>query len=182
MVRIEEKEKLQLEYDLYEVGNVSSTDRVATCLNVNLEEVDVARSFVDLEKRRNRRRRFISSKLGKYADTLGYYKPLTFDFDDAELDKKCEFLGIYYDQLNDIRSEINDDNFQELYRFMSFTRKKNRDIRVMIEQRRECWKNGNKDGEQQLPDAQAAMEVFREWFSETLPKVSCVERVEKVKK
>lgn len=182
MKDIKEKEKIQLEYDLYEVGKVSSAGRVAGILNVNLEEVDVARSYIDLEKKRNRRRRFISSKLGKHAERFGYSKPLLYDLDDVELDKKREYLDIYYEQLNDIRSEINEDNFQELYRFMSFTRKKNRDFRVVVEQRREMWKNGTATEAYHLPDTREAVEVFGEWFSETLPKVSYVEKVEKVKK
>lgn len=182
MKYVKEKEALQLEYDLYEVANVESAGKVAGTFNINLEEVDVARSFVDLEKRRNRRRRFISSKLGKHAARFGYYKPLVYDFDDVELDKKREFLDIYYNQLNDIRSEINDDNFQELYRLMSFARRKNRDIRVMIEQRREGWKTGGAAEASGFPNARSAMEAFEEWFSETLPKASYVERVEKVKK
>ena len=52
MKDIKEKEKIQLEYDLYEVGKVSSAGRVAGILNVNLEEVDVARSYIDLEKKK----------------------------------------------------------------------------------------------------------------------------------
>ena len=182
MENIVEVGRLQLEYDLYEVGSVSSAGKVASILSFNLEEVDVARSYVSLEKKRNRRRKFISSKLGKYADRFGYYKPEVYDADDAELDKKSEYLDIYYDQLNDIRSEINEDNFQELYRFMSFTRKKNRDIRVLVEQRRECWKSGDVADSSEFPKTRGAMEELSEWFSETLPKASYVERVEKVKK
>ena len=71
MENIVEVGRLQLEYDLYEVGSVSSAGKVASILSVNLEEVDVARSYVSLEKKRNRRRKFISSKLGKYADRFG---------------------------------------------------------------------------------------------------------------
>lgn len=182
MENIVEVGKIQLEYDLYEVGRVNSAGKVAREVYVNLEEVDVARSYVELEKKRNRRRRFISSKLGKYAESFGYYKPFVYDADDAELDKKSEYLDVYYEQLNDIRSELNDDNFQELYRLMSFTRKKNRDIRVEVERRRESWRNGEVADSSEFPKTRSAMETFSEWFSETLPKASYVERVEKVKK
>lgn len=182
MENIVEVGKIQLEYDLYEVRSVSSAGKVAKELNDNLEEVDVARSYISLEKKRNRRRKFLSSKLGKYADRFGYYKQEVYDADDAELDKKSVYLDIYYDQLNDIRSEINDDNFQELYRLMSFTRKKNRDIRVRIEQRRECWRTSEVVDSSEFPKTRSDMDAFSEWFSEALPKASYVERVEKVKK
>lgn len=177
-----EKEVLQLEYDLYEVRKVDSAGKVASTLNVNLEEVDVMRSYVVLEKKRNRRRKFISSKLGKYAERFGYFKPSVYDADDAELDKKGIYLDIYYDQLNAIRSKINEDNFQELFRLMSFTRKKNRDIRTLVEQRRECWKSSEVVDSSEFPKSRPLMDAFGEWFSETLPKASYVERVEKVKK
>ena len=65
---------------------------------------------------------------------------------------------------------------------MSFTRKKNRDIRVLFEQRRECWKSGDIADSSEFPKTRGVMEEFSEWFSETLPKASYVERVEKVKK
>ena len=113
MEKAKQLEKIQLEYDLFEVDEDITLGRVFTMISTNTEEVDVARSLIDLEKRRNRRRRFISSVLGKHAERFGYLDSWYYDMDDSYLDKKSVVLDKYYSQLNDFWSALNDNNTQE---------------------------------------------------------------------
>ena len=182
MVNVEVVEKFQLEFDLYETRKDFSLGGVSRELYRNLEEVDVARSFVDLEKSRNKRRRFISGVLGKYAERFGYFDAHYYDMDDAFLDRKRAMLDVYYGQLHSISSRLNNDNFTELYRFMSFTRRKNRDFRVLVEAERDALKKCASGEDVEIPASSNEHEQFNEWFAGALEKVSYTERVVKEKK
>lgn len=182
MENIKEVDKIQLEYDLYETGEVDTVGRMINILFGNLEEVDVSRSYIELEKKRNRRRRIISDVLGKHAERFGYLDPYYYVMDDMYLDRKSRVLDRYYEQLNDIHHEIDDDNFQELFRLMSFTGRKAREYRIGIDKEREVLKK-HAMGEDvadtvSLDDGKK----FGEWFGGALAEASHYERVEKVKK
>lgn len=182
MEKAKQLEKIQLEYDLFEVDGDVTLGRVFTMISTNTEEVDVARSLIDLEKRRNRRRRFISSVLGKHAERFGYLDSWYYDMDDSYLDKKSVVLDKYYSQLNDFWSALNDNNTQEIYRLMSFTRAKNRGYRLTIEEERQCIKKSANGEEFERPVVTDNFNTFNEWFEGALEKASYTQNVEKVKK
>lgn len=182
MVNVEVVDKFQLEFDLYETKKDFSFGYAHNEIFRNLEEVDVARSFIDLEKKRNRRRRIISGILGKHAERFGYFDPYYYDMDDACLDRKRETLDVYYGQLNSVHSEIDDENFVEVFRLMSFARRKNRDFRLSIEEEREAIRKSASGEEVDIPAPTHEFKAFNEWFGPALENASYVERVENVKK
>lgn len=182
MENIKEVDKIQLEYDLYETVEVDTLGRMVNILFGNLEEVDVSRSYIELEKKRNHRRRIISGVLGKHAGRFGYLDPYYYVMDDMYLERKSRALDKYYDQLNDIHHEINYDNFQELFRLMSFTGRKAREYRIGIDKEREVLKKHamGEDIADTVPLDDG--KKFGEWFGGALVEASRYERVEKVKK
>lgn len=182
MEKAKQLEKIQLEYDLYEVDGDVTLGRVFTMISSNTEEVDVARSLIDLEKKRNKRKRFLSGLLGKHAEKFGYLDPWYYDMDDSYLDKKSDVLDMYYSQLNSFWSALDDNNFQEIYRLMSFTRTKNRGYRLTIQEERECIKISAEGKEFDRPVVGDNATVFDEWFEGALEKASYTQNVEKVKK
>ena len=182
MEKAKQLEKIQTEYDLFEVDEDVTLGRVFTMISTNTEEVDVARSLIDLEKRRNRRRRFISSVLGKHAERFGYLDSWYYDMDDTYLDKKRQALNLYYAQLNDFWSALNDNNFSEIYRLMAFTTAKNIGYRLTIQEERECIQSSANGEEFERPVVTDNFNTFNEWFEGALEKASYTQNVEKVKK
>lgn len=182
MEKAKQLEKIQLEYDLFEVSEEPTLGRVFSMISTNTEEVDVARSLIELEKKRNRRRRFLSGVLGKHAERFGYLDSWYYDMDDSYLDKKSEVLNMYYKQLNSFWSSLSDDNIQEIYRLMAFTRSKNREYRVAIQEERECIKKSATGEEFERTVIADDAITFNEWFEGAIEKVSYAQNVEKVKK
>ena len=73
-------EDFQMEFELLYCGNKNmSLNYVLNELFENLEEVDVARGVIDLERKRNRRRKFLSGVLGKHAAKFGYLDGWYYD-------------------------------------------------------------------------------------------------------
>ena len=182
MEKAKQLEKIQTEYDLFEVDGDITLGRVFTMISSNTEEVDVARSIIDMEKKRNKRRRFFSKKLGRHAEKFGYLDTWYYDVDDTYLDKKRQALNLYYGQLNDFWSALNDNNFSEIYRLMAFTRAKNRGYRLTIQEERECIQSSANGEEFDRPVVTDNIHTFCEWFEGALEKARYTQNVEKVKK
>lgn len=182
MERKEQLEMIQLEFDLYEGRNVKTSGSVASTAYLNLEEVDVARSYIELEKKRNKRRRFLSGVLGKHAERFGYLDAWYYDRDDEYLDQKNASLNTYYCQIDAIFARINEDNFAELDRLMSFTRAKNKEYRTLIQRDRDLVRNSANGEEFERESSNFDIEAFNEWFKGALAKASYTQSVEKVKK
>lgn len=182
MEKSKEVEKFQLEFDLYSCGNVGPIERTISSMFLTLEEIDVARSVIDLDRRRNRRRRFLSNTLGKHAEKFGYLDPWYYDMDDGYLAKQEEILDVFHQQINDIYREIDDDNYPEVYRLLSFTEDKNKGFIAAVKEERRCIKaSASGDAfERTLPKEDP--KAFQEWFKGALEAASYVENVEKVRK
>ncbi len=176
-------EDFQFEFDYLYCGNKGlSIEFVLRSLFTNLEEIDVAKSVIDLEKKRNRRRKFLSNVLGKHAEKFGYLDPWYYDMDDGYLERKEELLGMYREQLNAFYGAIDDYNCSEVYNLMNFARYKNRFYRREVEQERENLKGTAKGAEVCFEKPGSNAEYFSEWFGEAIEKVCGTKAVEKVKK
>ena len=175
-------EKIQLEYDLYRGRSVSSIEGAINALFLNLEEVDVARSYIALEEKRNARKRFLSSILGKHAARFGYLDPYYYDMDDSYLERKKDVLDSYYRQLNDIYGNIDENNFREMFRLMGFTRLKNKEFRVGIQSERDTFLALASNDTAEECKYVNEEDAFNAWFKGAVEVASYTESVEKVKK
>lgn len=176
-------EDFQMEYELLYCGNKNmSLNYVLHQLFENLEEADVAKGVIELERKRNRRRKFISGVLGKHAEKFGYLDAWYYDADDKYLDRKAELLAEYYDQLNSFYGAIDEYNCTGVFNLMNFARFKNRFYRREVQEKREKLKDYEVGFEIDCNKPRENSSDFAEWFFVALDKVCGVKAVEKIKK
>lgn len=175
-------DKFQLEYDLYDFGRVKSFGKAVNEAYLTFEEIDVARSSVTLEKKRNKRRRIIAQALGKHAERFGYYDRDFYDRNDILLDKRSDILDRYYEQVGAIYSNFSKGNLEELCKLLSFVQAKNR--LFIYSAREDRWElaasYAGEDYERKVPLEES--KAFSEWFSKALEVASYSEKVVKNKK
>lgn len=176
-------EDFQMEFELLYCGNKNmSLNYVLNQLFENLEEVDVARGVIDLERKRNRRRKFLSGVLGKHAVKFGYLDGWYYDADDIYLDRKAELLSEYYEQLNSFYGAIDEYNCTGVFNLMNFARFKNIFYRREIQEKREKLQDYEVGYEIDCNKSRENSSNFAEWFVGALDKVCGIKAVEKVKK
>ena len=182
MENIVNVDKFQLEYDLYDFSYNGELGNVRKEVLLTFEEIDVARSFIELDRKRNRRRRVISNALGKYASKFGYEDSSYYDFDDQMLDEHSGILDRYYWQVGYIFEEMDDKNYPELCKLLAFTQYKNRGFCCGVKNaRKDFADDAVQEGTSREVPTEESM-AFNEWFVEALKKASCSERVVKNKK
>ena len=175
-------EKIQLEYDLHETREEPTFGRVSHLTFFYIEEADVSRAGIHSTMKHNKVKRFISERLGKHARKFGFLDSWYYEADDQYLEKELEVLDVYYNQLNQFLEVLNNENYAELYRLMSFTKYKNTLHRLNIDEERMCVRHSATGKEFERPTTVDDLEAFNEWFESAFEKASSTQKVEKVKK
>lgn len=175
-------DKIKLEYDLYEVDKISSLEYVDQGIMTFLDEIDVLRNVINVEKNQNRRMKLRANRLGKFAPKCGCLDIWYYEQEAEFLKKQTGILNSYYDQLDQIYSGLNDDNYQELFRLMCFARKKNLEYEESVKEERKCIKISvtGEGFERVFPPEES--EAFNDFFASALSAATNIEKVEKVKK
>ena len=176
-------EDFQMEFELLYCGNKNmSLNYVLHQFFENLEETDVMRGVIELERKRNRRRKFLSGVLGKHAEKFGYLDAWYYDADDKYLDRKAELIENYREQLNAFYGAIDEYNCTDAFNLMNYARYKNVFYRRDVEEKRKQLKDYEVGFDVDFNRPAATAEYFPEWFFGALEKVCGVKAVEKVKK
>lgn len=125
MINVEVKDKIGLEYDLYEVEDVSSVDDVLGYLYCARKIVKREGEYLDVQRQRNNIDKVATRILSPILRHYRYYPSYAFYVDDNRmLDLEKSLNTGYHNSLNRLIDIANDDNFMGIYKLASFTMQK----------------------------------------------------------
>lgn len=176
-------EKWQLQYDLFEEPKFCSVEKAFKDVDLTIEEVDVARSFLNFEQNKHDRNSWISKKLGRHASKFGFIDDRDYyALDQKMLDVYGEVLGFFAHQVNTINGSLTSDNYLEMYRLLSFSTSKSREFISFVRKSRSELDSKFRGEDYEFPKCDGEPEYFNEWFNEQFQKSVSSQKTEKVEK
>lgn len=145
MVKEQIVERIKLEYQLSEVGEVSSFDEALKIISTYRNEVSNNLESLQDVISRNKRLAFFSNILGGFRSEFGYLEPEVYTKDNDLIGLESSMLWEYRRCFDRINYFTNEDNYREMCHLANFTYSSYRKNYTSMERSRSInLKDGNK--------------------------------------
>ena len=182
MSREELKEKIKLEYSLYEVSSVDSRNDLVDFIINNHKYLNILYSELKERKKRNARDKIISKILGDYRNKDVYFEPGYYDKDDNLLSLGMDVVWNYRRYFFVLASLVTDDNLDEVNKLARFTYDSYKRNYMGVSRARSIIKTNNPSLVGISKFAPMDFKSFDVFFNETIKEASYVEKTQFSKK